>query len=129
MTDNQEPWGVASLRIAADAEAVDREAFKAFVGQLGSPTGAVTLNLEDPRRIWIDECPHERTTPPSEQVSWAVDEVESVVGGTSPQDFEIDLELWIGLRVDSQLGLILDSRTVQRLSQMGVEVVLDLYGR
>ena len=125
--DSDSPWARASLRISGHR--VDREVFEAITRGLGNATGKVKTNTEGNALIWIDECPLQSDTPAADQLAWAVSEAESVFGAASVDLAECQLEVWLGLAVGAQLGVVCDSDSLGRFAGLSVDLVLDVYGR
>ena len=120
------PWARASLRVSGHR--VDRHRFEAITRGLGNATGAVKMNTATEARIWIDDCPLASSTPPADQLAWAVGEAEAVFGAASVDLADCQLEVWLGLAVGAQLGVVCDSDALGRLAALSADLVLDLYG-
>lgn len=122
---DDESWARTSLRISSHL--VEREIFEGIIGGLGPASGKVTLTTGD-RRIWIDDCPLGSEAGVEDQLSWAVQETQVVVGQAEGSLAECSVELWLGLAVGAQLGVVCDASALQRLANLSIDLVLDLYG-
>jgi hypothetical protein len=120
------PWARASLRVSS--RLADREDFEGVVSRLENVTGKVTLNTRGDRRIWIDECPLASDANAEDQLAWAVEEAEAVLGRASVDLADCSVELWLGLAVGAQLGVVYDAASLRRLATLPIDLVLDLYG-
>ena len=120
------PWARASLKLSGHRVVV--AVFEQIIDRLGNPTGKVTINTSGEARVWSDECPLPSHAPAGDQFAWAVSEAETVFERARADLAECDLELWLGIAVGAQLGLLCDSALLGRLALLGVDLVLDLYG-
>jgi hypothetical protein len=123
---HDQPWARASLRISGHL--VDPETFEDIIRRLGVTSGKITLNTTGDRRIWIDDCPLDAESRIEEQLSWALQEADAVVGQAQGSLAGCTIELWLGLAVRAQLGVVCDASALRRLGDLSIDLVLDLYG-
>lgn len=121
------PWARASLRVSS--RLADHENFEGIFSRLENVTGKTTLKTTGDHGIWIDECPFASDANAEGQLAWAIEEAEAVFGGRASVDLaKCSVELWLGLAVGAQLGVVFSAASLKRLANLPIDLVLDLYG-